>query len=69
MDIIQINLAVQDKSLLARWDQFRFGWDIFTAREPLTRCSTDEQRRGWLAALNAAAVATLPANCADRLGF
>lgn len=69
MNAIQVNLAVQDKSLLARWDQFRFGWDIFTAREPLTRCSTDEQRRGWLAALNSEAIAQLPATSVEKLGF
>lgn len=36
-------------------EQFRLGWDIFTARESLSACKTHEQYRGWWAALNAAA--------------
>lgn len=55
--------------LLADWEQFKFGFDRHTAGQPIFACTSDEQRRGWCAALRDEAVANLPATCADRLGF
>lgn len=56
-------------SLTAQFESFKFGYDLFSAREPMARCRNSEQQRGWMAALRSEAVATLPANSADRLGF
>lgn len=56
-------------SLLAAWEQFRLGWDRHIAKQPITACTTLQQRRGYWAALNAEAAANLPATSADRLGF
>lgn len=58
-----------DYSRRVAWEQFRYGYDLFIAKEPVTNCQNIQQRRGWWAALEAASVASLPANCADRLGF
>lgn len=56
-------------SLAAQFAAFQVGYDRFTAREPMSACRNSEQQRGWMAALRSEAVATLPANSADRLGF
>ena len=36
------------------YEQFRFGWDRMTAREPLASCTTSAQTDGYMAALRAA---------------
>lgn len=69
MNAIQVKLAARDKSLLAQWESYKFGADLHRAGEPLERCLNAEQRRGWWDSVKAQAVATLPANSADRLGF
>lgn len=56
-------------SLLARWESYRYGADLYAAREPLSRCHNAESRRGWWDSLNAEALASLPANCVEKLGF
>lgn len=58
-----------EPSIMQRWEQYRLGWDYATAKEPYTHCRNAEQRRGYLDACKSEAVATLPANSADRLGF
>lgn len=58
-----------EPSIIQRWEQYKYGWDMHTAREPFTRCDSDEQRRGYLDACASEAVATLPVNSANRLGF
>lgn len=55
MNAIQDKLAAQDKVLLWCWEQWKFGADLHRAGEPFTRCTNDEQVRGYLDALKAAA--------------
>lgn len=38
-----------------RWEQWKFGADLHRAGEQMTRCTNDEQVRGYLDALKAAA--------------
>lgn len=47
--------AAPASSIVARWESYKYGWDIFTAGEPLERCQNAQQRNGWWNALNAAA--------------
>lgn len=63
-----INPAPAQPSLLWRWEQFRFGCDLFAAREPLTACCNDEQRRGWLSACSVEAEAMTP-GYAQKVGW
>lgn len=56
-------------SLLDRWQSYKLGCALFAARQPFDACTDAEARRGWLNSLNAEAVAQLPVNSADRLGF
>lgn len=56
-------------SLLAAFEQFQHGWDVYKAKQPVTACQNMQQQRGWFAANSAEAAATLPATSADRLGF
>ena len=37
------------------WEQFRLGYDYFTAGEQPNVCANAEQRRGWWSALKASA--------------
>jgi hypothetical protein len=53
-------------ALWARYESYKFGWDIFTAREPLSNCRNDEQRRGWGAACYAQAAADYEEDMLDR---
>jgi hypothetical protein len=54
---------------VAQLESFRYGWELFTARQHVTACHNAESRRGWYAALDAFAVATLPATSAEKMGF
>lgn len=71
--IINLNSRIINEKpahdLVAAYESHRLGWDLFTAREPLSRCQNFQQRAGWLSALNACAVASMPVTCADHLGF
>lgn len=58
-----------EPSIIQRWEQYRLGWDYATAKEPFTYCMSAECRRGYKDACKFEAVATLPVNSADRLGF
>lgn len=40
----------REYTLLAAWEQFQFGYDIFTAGQDVTVCKSTQQRRGWWAA-------------------
>lgn len=46
------------------------GWNLYQfGAKPISACANEMQRRGWLAANKAEAVATLPADVAERLGY
>jgi hypothetical protein len=68
-NIFQPTTAQPASDLAWAFEQFKLGHDLFTAREHVTVCLNAQQRRGWYAALDAFAVATLPATSAQRLGF
>ena len=50
------------------YEQFRLGWDYYTARESYASCANAEQRRGYLAA-NASEAESTIGGFADRAGF
>lgn len=66
---VKQNTENSEYTLVAAFEQFKLGWDYHTAKEPVSICANAQQRRGWFAANSAEAAASLPANCADRLGF
>lgn len=68
MNQIQVNLAVQDKSLLQRWEQYKLGIDFYRAGEPVMRCASAEQLRGWYDSQRAEAEANTP-GYAQKMGW
>ena len=42
-----------------------FGWEAYTAGWPIARLAKDDEKRGWWAALNAEALATMPAGMGE----
>lgn len=49
------NTVNREYSLLAAFEQFRLGWDYFTAKHDVAVCTNVQQRRGYFAALSAQA--------------
>lgn len=55
--------------LLAAYGSHKAGWNAYVAGESFDRCQNAQERAGWMSALRAESVASLPAACADHLGF
>jgi hypothetical protein len=62
------NVKNEENNLLWRWEQFQYGYNLFQAGEQISRCQNAEQRRGFMAALNAQAEANTP-GYAQKFGW
>jgi len=56
-------------ALLAAYKEHQAGWDAYEAGESFCVCRNAQAQAGWMSALRAESVASLPAACADHLGF
>lgn len=66
---VRIVNAQPAPDLLAQYGAHKAGWNAYVAGESFDRCQNAQERAGWMSALRAESVASLPAACADHLGF
>ena len=39
--------SLPEVNVAAKYEQWSYGYNLYIARQPITRCTNDQQRRGW----------------------